>query len=423
MKIGRFTLFSFLTLVISCSQEETEGRTSAVRLDIELGTYLSEDGKKHTPEWKSEYRVGIRNMASGELQEVSPLLGGSSSSMFLVNFETVGNGIEILAYYPVEAFSPTAESSSFSVNIPSNQSGDAVPYQMGSVPYKYDATIRMEPFGCLFYAHVGKGDYSIERAVLKSNAGEKISGMTEFSFADKSCTASEDEIGVILETSLECSGSSQCLTFLTAPVSLSSGYTLEFTTTAGKILKYTASEKVELQSGSSVHSGNYLSLLCLGNSFTRQQNPAAKLEQLASSQGYCLNISKFTKDGYYFGDSKSTALVTKGGFETSDKFDSLLRHGMLDIAGKAGAWVSPIGPGFIVAREKYPETGLYNTDSKHQSVYGAYLKACVNYLVLTREKFSGAPSDCGLEANKAKAMMECAEEVVLGKESEDLIKR
>ena len=93
------------------------------------------------------------------------------------------------------------------------------------------------------------------------------------------------------------------------------------------------------------------------------------------------------------------------------------------MAEAAGTWVSPIGVAFRIVREGTSGINLYHTDNKHQSVYGAYLKACVNYLVLYGEAFGSSPADCGIEASKAAYLRSVAEQVVLGHENEYLIQR
>ena len=62
------------------------------------------------------------------------------------------------------------------------------------------------------------------------------------------------------------------------------------------------------------------------------------------------------------------------------------------MAKAAGTWISPIGEAFRIVREGSSGINLYHTDNKHQSVYGAYLKACVNYLVLYGTAFGSAPA-------------------------------
>lgn len=90
-----------------------------------------------------------------------------------------------------------------------------------------------------------------------------------------------------------------------------------------------------------------------------------------------------------------------GGFASLDEFDKMMRKGTARIAGANKGMVSPIGKAFAICREERPDINLYSKDSVHQSVYGAYLKACVNYLVLFHTPFAGDVPACGLDAEKA----------------------
>ena len=112
-----------------------------------------------------------------------------------------------------------------------------------------------------------------------------------------------------------------------------------------------------------------------------------------------------------------------GGFTSFENFDDLLLSGSLSIAKSIGSPVSPIGQAFKLAREKHPEIELYDDDVKHQGPYGAYLKACVNYLVLYGEPFGSTPADCGLNPTTTAKLRAVAEETVLGNESKYYITR
>lgn len=112
-----------------------------------------------------------------------------------------------------------------------------------------------------------------------------------------------------------------------------------------------------------------------------------------------------------------------GGFTSFENFDELLLSGSLSIAKSIGSPVSPIGQAFKLAREKHPEIELYDDDVKHQGPYGAYLKACVNYLVLYGERFGSNPADCGLNPTTTAKLRAVAEETVLGNESKYYITR
>lgn len=112
-----------------------------------------------------------------------------------------------------------------------------------------------------------------------------------------------------------------------------------------------------------------------------------------------------------------------GGFTDFPTFETYNDAGAKAMAKAAGTWVSPIGPAFRQVREGGSGINLYYSDSKHQSEYGAYLKACVNYLVLFGERFGADPADCGLNPDKAAYLRSVAEQIVLGNEGDYFIER
>ena len=81
-------------------------------------------------------------------------------------------------------------------------------------------------------------------------------------------------------------------------------------------------------------------------------------------------------------------------------------------------WLSPIGKAFAKARNEYGFTSAYNyllyTDNYHPHRYGAYLKACVNYLLLYGQPFGDHPADCDVPPAEAAKLRAAAEAVVLG---------
>ncbi len=114
---------------------------------------------------------------------------------------------------------------------------------------------------------------------------------------------------------------------------------------------------------------------------------------------------------------------TYGGFNSYENFDALLASGCQTMATNANTWISPIGQAFALCRSTYPSINLYHSDSKHQGPNGAYLKACVNYLVIFGEKFDSNAANCGLDATVAANLRSIAEQVVLGHESDYKIVR
>ncbi len=73
--------------------------------------------------------------------------------------------------------------------------------------------------------------------------------------------------------------------------------------------------------------------------------------------------------------------------------------------------ISPIGVAFRTAHNEGIE--LLHTDAFHPNLNGAYLKSCVNYLMLYGEPFSVSVPDCEVEPATAKRLREIAEQTVL----------
>ena len=102
------------------------------------------------------------------------------------------------------------------------------------------------------------------------------------------------------------------------------------------------------------------------------------------------------------------------GFSNFDNFDNLLASGTASLAEAADDMVSPIGRAFQEVRKGTSGINLYHTDDYHQGPYGAYLKACVNYLVLYKTRFGSNPADCGLDPAKTAILRTAAENVYFG---------
>jgi len=104
--------------------------------------------------------------------------------------------------------------------------------------------------------------------------------------------------------------------------------------------------------------------------------------------------------------------VEFGGFGSLKNFDKLLEKGSKALCKATDAEMSPIGRAYALSRELYPDIPLYAADDKHQSVYGAYLKACVNYLLIFGEPFGEGVSDCNLEAGTAAKLRSVASKII-----------
>lgn len=103
-----------------------------------------------------------------------------------------------------------------------------------------------------------------------------------------------------------------------------------------------------------------------------------------------------------------------GGFGSLETFDKYGRKGSRIMAKAVGnAEVSPIAEAFAIVRKERPDINLYHTDNHHQSLYGSYLKSCVNYLVIFGEPFGDSPSDYLVEPEIAAYLRSVAEKTVL----------
>lgn len=217
-------------------------------------------------------------------------------------------------------------------------------------------------------------------------------------------------------------------------------------------------------------------VLCIGNSFTYYNGCDAMLADIAASQGLRLQIgkhlkgsqtlgmhlklentlkaieaggydfallqeqsitpAKYSRDGYLqtYDDLKSMIRLIKtyspdaviilertwsypgsqaGGFGTMEDLDRHLERGTKKMARKAHIRRSPIGNAFNAVRKERPDIVLLDPDEVHQSPEGAYLKACVNYLVITGKAFEGDVDCCGIEPQIAEYLRSVAEKTTL----------
>lgn len=104
-----------------------------------------------------------------------------------------------------------------------------------------------------------------------------------------------------------------------------------------------------------------------------------------------------------------------GGFGSFDRFHDLLKEGAIKMAATNGMQVSYIGDAYKAVNEGSQKINLYDEDDKHQSHYGSYIKACVNYLTIVGEPFGDNTANCGIAPDKAKYLRDVAESICLQK--------
>lgn len=115
-----------------------------------------------------------------------------------------------------------------------------------------------------------------------------------------------------------------------------------------------------------------------------------------------------------------------GGFGSMENFDALMADGTSRLVRNAEEsfpghefGISPLAGAFDIVRNGNSGIDLYCGDRKHPSIYGAYLKACVNYLMIFGGKFQSVPDparktsvDCGLPHDKAEYLRHVAEQAM-----------
>lgn len=101
-----------------------------------------------------------------------------------------------------------------------------------------------------------------------------------------------------------------------------------------------------------------------------------------------------------------------GGFGSRERFEQLLAEGTskLSIAGRTG--ITPVGQAFSAVAADSTAVNPLGDDFKHQSLAGSYLKACVEYLIISGKPFRGAVPACGLSGDEAGYLRSIAEKTV-----------
>lgn len=101
-----------------------------------------------------------------------------------------------------------------------------------------------------------------------------------------------------------------------------------------------------------------------------------------------------------------------GGFGSMEEFDRLLSEGTNALAFAGNAKVSPVGQAFAAARAANAAEDLYTVDAKHPGLAGAYLKACVTYLLISGKTFKGDVPSCYLPEDTAAKLRSIAESII-----------
>lgn len=113
-----------------------------------------------------------------------------------------------------------------------------------------------------------------------------------------------------------------------------------------------------------------------------------------------------------------------GNYGSYDEFDRLLKEGTSAMAEAADVWMAPVGEAFRQSRKDHSGWSLYYSgDSKHPTRSSAYLKACVEYVVLFGKEFEGTVPDCNVASERGTYFRSLAEDLIIGHEEDYRIER
>lgn len=303
---------------ISCGKEPNGGGqgTQAARIEISLEKYYTETGSIGTRLWEKTDVVSILDVnKGGKATTGSPLTSGSYSSSFVFSFEGAEKGDNLFAYMPASA-DVSFNNGTIEANIPATQNGKIDPVFIGKTTYSGNATVMSQmtlaPYWATLYASLEKGNYSITKATLKGNSGEKIAGNVKIGFEDYSTTASEQVVTVNFADGLDCRDEAGKFPFMLAPVTFEKGYTITFTLDNGSEITYECEDKTVCTMGGKTESGK------------AENNEATRLLFCGDNMIYLIDAALAEAKGYknailWEWDAKSeAATVGKGMIRLDD---------------------------------------------------------------------------------------------------------
>ena len=145
-------------------------------------------------------------------------------------------------------------------------------------------------------------------------------------------------------------------------------------------------------------------------------DPVANAGVMSDAQDLVARIRRYSPDAKIIIENTwayANADQKYMGYGSYERFDAALTGGSREICRATGSVMSPIGAAFGMAREE--GISLYGKDDKHPDITGAYLKSCVNYLLIFGEPFDSHVPDCKVEPETAAKLRRIAETVVLSK--------
>ena len=249
----------FTLLAASCEKEpsdkEQQGDLKAAKLTIELKKYYKANGSMNIKNWERGDQIAVFNAdaSTPSVQTAVPMAPGAQSSLFTVAVNDANNGDNVMAYYPASA-DVTCNVGNMLARIDVKQNGKDVPSPVFVGTTKFTdaysgSKMEMMPYWCQVNASLQKGAYSVTKAVFTANGGEKLAGNITINAADLSVAASESSITVEFAEPQDCRLDAIKFVFVAAPVTLSKGFTITYTTEAGETFEYKNEETIVLGMG------------------------------------------------------------------------------------------------------------------------------------------------------------------------------
>ena len=241
--------------LVACTDDNSaEVQNLAVKATITHGGYWSADGSIKTPKWEKNDKGAILLLADGKLSKATatPLLSGSTSSMFLFNILANREETDVLSWYPADA-EISLSGHDVTVNIPTEQTGNEIPVMFGTDRQNVNSyegcKFTLKPAGCMVYVNVAMGDYDVKSLELTAKGGENIAGAVTVNTDSGAATATASSIKVTLDSPVDCRTSSVSIPVYCAPVTLTKGISVKITTSAGQTITSSVNDKMTLQAG------------------------------------------------------------------------------------------------------------------------------------------------------------------------------
>lgn len=248
----------FALLTASCEKEPSgngQGNAKAAKLTIELKKYYNSTGAISFRNWERGDEVAAFNAdaASPIVQTGVPMAPGAQTSLFTIAVNDAHNGDNIMAYFPASS-DVTCNAGNIKATIAAKQNGKDIPSPVFVGTTKFTdaysgSKMELKPFWCVVSASLQKGAYSVTKAEISANGGEKIAGDITINASDLAATGSESTITVEFDEPQDCRLDAIRFTFIAAPTTLSQGFTIRYTTETGETFEYKNEESVSFEMG------------------------------------------------------------------------------------------------------------------------------------------------------------------------------